>query len=58
MTELQNTIFTYVIESFARFIMGDMSLDTEWDKYVNEFKNMGLEETIAATQSAYDRMNG
>lgn len=58
MTELQNTILTYVKESFARFIMGDMSLDTEWDKYVNEFKNMGLEETIAATQSAYDRMNG
>jgi putative aldouronate transport system substrate-binding protein len=56
-TELHNTILTYVRESFARFAVGDLSLDADWDKYVAEFKKMGLDKVIAATQSAYDRMN-
>lgn len=57
MTELHSTILTYVKESFTRFAMGDLSLDSDWDSYLAEFDKMGLEDVIAATQSAYDRMH-
>lgn len=57
-TELQTTIINYAKESFARFVMNDMSLDNDWDSYVAEFDKMGLDQLIAAAQSAYDRMNG
>ena len=56
-TELHSTILTYVKESYTRFVMGDLSLDADWDKYLAEFDKMGLAEVIEATQSAYDRMN-
>jgi putative aldouronate transport system substrate-binding protein len=55
--EYQATILSYVHESYARFVMGDLNLDTQWDSYVAEFDRMGYKEVIAASQSAYDRMN-
>jgi putative aldouronate transport system substrate-binding protein len=55
--ELHSTILAYVRESFARFATGDLSIDRDWDSYVAEFDKMGLKEVIAATQSAWDRMN-
>ena len=55
--ELHRTILDYVHESFARFAMGDLDIDRDWNAYVAEFDKMGLREVIAATQSAWDRMN-
>ena len=57
MNEFHSTILSYVRESFARFATGDLNLDRDWDSYIAEFDKMGLKEVIAATQSAYDRMN-
>jgi putative aldouronate transport system substrate-binding protein len=57
MNRFHATILTYVDESFARFVMGDLSIDRDWDGYAAEFSRMGLAEVIRATQSAYDRMN-
>ena len=57
MTELHRTILDYVHESYARFVVGDMNIDRDWDAYVAEFDKMGLRDVIAATQSAWDRMN-
>jgi putative aldouronate transport system substrate-binding protein len=57
MNEFHSTILTYVHESYARFVMGDLSIDRDWNSYVAEFDKMGLKEVIAATQSAWDRMN-
>jgi putative aldouronate transport system substrate-binding protein len=57
MDELHATILNYVTESFARFVMGDLSIDRDWNSYVAEFDKMGLKDVISATQSAYDRMN-
>jgi putative aldouronate transport system substrate-binding protein len=54
---LHSTILTYVRESFARFVMGDLNIDTDWNRYLGEFDKMGLKEVIEASQSAYDRMN-
>ena len=57
MTDLHQTILSYVMESYARFVIGDLSIDRDWDAYVAEFKKMGLEDVIRATQSAWDRMH-
>jgi putative aldouronate transport system substrate-binding protein len=57
MAELHSTILSYVQESFARFVTGDLSIDRDWDSYVAEFNKMGLADVIRVTQSAYDRMN-
>jgi putative aldouronate transport system substrate-binding protein len=57
MNEFHATIITYVQESFARFVMGDLNIDRDWNAYVAEFDKMGLANVIRATQSAWDRMN-
>ena len=57
MNELHNTIISYVQECFARFVMGDLSLDRDWDNYLAEFNKMRLADVIRATQSCWDRMN-
>ena len=57
MDNYHRTIITYVEESFARFVMGDLSIDRDWDRYVSEFNRMGLADVIRVTQSAWDRMN-
>jgi putative aldouronate transport system substrate-binding protein len=57
MNEFHSGILSYVRESFARFVTGDLSIDQDWDRYVAEFDRMGLKEVIGATQSAWDRMN-
>jgi putative aldouronate transport system substrate-binding protein len=57
MDSLHSTILSYVRESFARFVTGDLSVDRDWDSYVAEFDKMGLADIIRVTQSAHDRMN-
>ncbi|GHV86878.1 ABC transporter substrate-binding protein [Spirochaetia bacterium] len=57
MNDRFSTILSYVQESFARFAMGDLSIDRDWDSYVAEFSKMGLTDVIKVTQSAWDRMN-
>ena len=57
MDEFHSTIMDYVHESYARFVMGDLSIDRDWDSYVAEFNRMGLNEVIRVTQSCWDRMN-
>ena len=57
MNDLHSTIIDYVHESFARFVMGDLNIDRNWDSYVAEFDKMRLRDVITATQSAWDRMN-
>ncbi|GIP33992.1 extracellular solute-binding protein [Paenibacillus sp. J2TS4] len=51
---LNDSINTHYEEAMARFIMGERSLD-EWDAYVEEAYNLGLEEMIELHQTAWDR---
>lgn len=53
--ELQSTLNTYVKESIARFITGDMSVEKDWDAFQNELKAIGLEDFLRVSQQAYDR---
>ena len=53
-SELKTTIDTYVDESFARFVTGDLPL-SEFDSFRAELKKIGVDRFIELTQTAYDR---
>ncbi|WP_036720093.1 extracellular solute-binding protein [Paenibacillus harenae] len=54
MTQLHNDIDIYVKETQAKFITGSMSF-AEWDKYVEQFMKMGLDEYMNIYNAAYER---
>jgi putative aldouronate transport system substrate-binding protein len=49
-------IETAVLENLAKFITGDRPM-SEWSSFVSTLYDMGLDEVIAAYQSAFDRYN-
>jgi len=53
-SELQAGINQYVTQSIARFITGDMDIETDWEKYLQELKNMGIDRYIEIVQKTYD----
>jgi putative aldouronate transport system substrate-binding protein len=54
-SELGTALHQYQDECTARFITGDMDIDTEWDKYVEEMKRIGIDRYIEIMQETYDR---
>jgi putative aldouronate transport system substrate-binding protein len=54
--EVKNTINTYVKEAVARFITGDMNIETDWENYKRELDKMGFKRYMEISQIAYDRM--
>ena len=40
--------------SFASFVIGELSLDDDWDDYINRLKGLGLERLLEIVQKAYD----
>ena len=57
-TEIYNGMYpdikTRVQEMLSRFITGEEPLDN-WDAFVAEIKEMGIDKVVGAVQSAYDR---
>lgn len=51
---ITNNVKTLSDEMEAKFIAGSASLD-EWDKYVAQLKQFGIEDGIAMLQTAYDK---
>ncbi len=47
-------IDTYMYETVSKFVVGDLSLD-QFDSFVQQLKDMGIEGCIAIEQAAYDR---
>ena len=54
-SSLMADIKTYMETSYQEFIIGEKSLDADWDAYVQTVKDMGIEQAIACKQAAYDR---
>lgn len=52
--ELGNDIDAYVEQSYAKWITKG-GIDEEWDGYIQQLNNMGLEEYISQYQSALER---
>ena len=45
---------TYLNESQAKFITGNLSLDTDWDAYVATLQQIGLTELMEIYQRGLD----
>ena len=54
-SSLMADIKTYMETSYQEFIIGEKSLDADWDAYVQTVKDMSNEKAIACKQAAYDR---
>jgi putative aldouronate transport system substrate-binding protein len=52
---IQVEVKNYVNSSKIEFITGEKSLDDDWDTYVEELYNCGLQTLIDVYQAAYDR---
>ncbi len=46
---------SYVSEMEARFIIGEASINDQWDTYLANLNRMGLEDMSKVRQDAYDR---
>lgn len=51
--EIMNNVTTLSDEMEAQFISGTVSLD-EWDNYIQQLKDFGIEDATAMMQKAYD----
>ena len=56
--ELYNTIHPYSVENIAMFVTGRRNPETEFDKFTEELKGLGMERYIELTQIGYDRFIG
>ena len=51
----QNDLYTYMDELFSNLISGNWSLDN-YDQYVQQMKDMGLEELVTVYQNLYNKL--
>ncbi|HML46002.1 MAG TPA: extracellular solute-binding protein [Clostridia bacterium] len=56
-SEIEASLRSYVDESLARFTLGDMDVEKDWETYLATLDSIGLEYYIGIAQQAYDRMN-
>lgn len=52
--EPRANIQKYVNESISKFVTGTMDIDKDWDKYVKQLNDMGLQSMLELTQRTYD----
>lgn len=57
LADLRGVLNTYVNDMSAKFISGDASIEAEWDSYVAQIHQLGVEELIRIYQDAYDAKN-
>ena len=46
---------TYLEESLIKFLIGDLSLEDDWDGFIGTVEGMGLQSVVDIYQDAYDR---
>ena len=56
-SELSSTLDTYVDETFARFVTGDLPLDA-WDDFQAELEKIGIDRYIELLETAIERQYG
>jgi putative aldouronate transport system substrate-binding protein len=54
LSELRATIYSIVDESFAAFVTGQMNIDQDWEAYLAQLNDAGLERMLEIYQDAYD----
>ncbi|GHT99556.1 sugar ABC transporter substrate-binding protein [Spirochaetia bacterium] len=48
-------INTYVEESIAKFVVGDLNVDRDWNTFQSNLKNLGLDRYLQIIQTTYDK---
>ena len=56
--QYQSDLETYVTECLAKFITGDMNVETDYDAFADRLEAMGAGEIKAIYQTAYERFVG
>jgi putative aldouronate transport system substrate-binding protein len=51
---LLTNINTYVEECIAKFVVGQMNLDTEWNQFQDELRKLGIDRYLQIVQNAYN----
>lgn len=54
---LKTNINDLITESNAKFVIGELDLDSDWDQFQSELKNAGLERYLQLCQEALDAKN-
>lgn len=54
LTQLKTNIKTFINENIAAFITGHKDLNKDWDSYVKQLDNQGLQRLLEIDQKAYD----
>ncbi|MDV7143216.1 extracellular solute-binding protein [Tropicimonas sp. TH_r6] len=49
---------TYMLEKQQAWILGSSDVEAEWDAYLDELNDMGMNKVLEVMQSAYDRQYG
>ena len=49
------SLVTYMSEMQQKWVLGESDVEAEFDNYIAKLKAMGMDDCIAAYQSAYDR---
>ena len=57
-SELSGKIISYLYESVARFITGEQNVDADYDAFLADMKNLGVDEMTRIEQEAYNRWAG
>ncbi|MBR3870143.1 MAG: hypothetical protein IKJ17_01410 [Clostridia bacterium] len=55
-TEAIANIKTYAEQMTAKFIIGELDIDKEWDAYIKQLDAMNVAGVLECAQAAYDRM--
>ena len=50
------TLTTYVPEAIGAFLTGVKDIDNDWNSYIKELENIGINELLEAYQTAYERL--
>lgn len=53
--DINATLAVYVPEAIGAFLTGTKDLDADWDAYIAELKNIGIDKLIDVYQAGYDR---
>ena len=55
-TDIQANLTSYVEEKTAAFLIGNLDIDGYWDTYLQELKNIGIDQALEINQGVYDRV--
>ena len=55
--DILSAMNTYVKEKTSAFLVSQENIDKEWDNYLKELENIGIDEYLKILQEAYDRVH-